>query len=212
MSKNILVTGSAGFIGFHVSKHLLDLNFKVVGLDCFSDYYDVNLKNERSKILRTYKNFTEIVGKIEDENIYNEDLNNYPFNAIIHLAAQAGVRYSIEFPEPYLNSNILGTFRILEFSRKKIVNHLLCASTSSVYGSNREMPFKENQNAYPIIILCHQKSNEVMAHSYSHIHNIPITMFRFLLFMVRGDVQTGSFKFTNAILNDKPILFIIMEK
>ena len=195
MSKNILVTGSAGFIGFHVSKHLLDLNFKVVGLDCFSDYYDVNLKNERSKILRTYKNFTEIVGKIEDEKIYNEDLNNYQFNAIIHLAAQAGVRYSIEFPEPYLNSNILGTFRILEFARKKIVNHLLCASTSSVYGSNREMPFKENQKCDTQLSFyaATKKSNEVMAHSYSHIHNIPITMFRFLPFMVRGDVQTWLF-------------------
>ena len=173
----------------------LDLNFKVVGLDCFSDYYDVNLKNERSKILRTYKNFTEIVGKIEDENIYNEDLNNYPFNAIIHLAAQAGVRYSIEFPEPYLNSNILGTFRILEFARKKIVNHLLCASTSSVYGSNREMPFKENQKCDT------QLSFYAATKNLMRLWHIPILIYTtyqllcsvFLPFMVRGDVQTWLF-------------------
>lgn len=208
MDKKILVTGSAGFIGFHVSKKLLDLNFDVIGLDCLTDYYDVNLKKERLKILEKYPKFTNIIGRIEDDKTFDTELNHYHFDTIIHLAAQAGVRYSIEFPEPYVLSNIVGTFKILELARKKSVSHLLCASTSSVYGSNKVMPFVETQKCdTPLsFYAATKKSNEVMTHSYSHIYNIPTTMFRFFtVYGPWGRPDMALFKFTDAILNNKAI-------
>ena len=177
MKKKILVTGSAGFIGFHVSKYLLDLGYIVIGVDALTDYYDVNLKIDRLKILKKYVNFSEVLGNIEEDFLYDTLLSNYEFSTIIHLAAQAGVRYSIDFPEKYVQTNLVGTFKILELSRKKNINHLLIASTSSVYGSNTEMPFTELQKCDTQLSFyaATKKSNEIIAHSYSHLFDLPIT-------------------------------------
>lgn len=208
MSSRFLVTGSAGFIGFHVSKILLDQGFEVVGVDALTDYYDVGLKTSRLSILKRYKNFSEVNERIENDSCNLRLLNEYEFDIIIHLAAQAGVRYSIEFPKEYLHTNVVGTFNILELARKKRVKHLLCASTSSVYGSNKHMPFTELQkcDTQMSFYAATKKSNEVMAHSYAHIHNIPITMFRFFtVYGPWGRPDMALFKFTKAMLEGKPI-------
>ena len=208
MKKKILVTGSAGFIGFHVSKYLLDLGYIVIGVDALTDYYDVNLKTDRLKILKKYVNFSEVLGNIEDDFLYDTLLSNYEFSTIIHLAAQAGVRFSIDFPEKYVQTNLVGTFKILELSRKNNINHLLIASTSSVYGSNTVMPFTELQKCDTQLSFyaATKKSNEVMAHSYSHIFKLPITIFRFFtVYGPWGRPDMALFKFTKSILNNHHI-------
>ena len=208
MSTNILVTGSAGFIGFHVSKSLLDLGYSVVGVDALTDYYDINLKISRLNILKRYSNFYEVKSNILDEDLYEKSLSKFELGTIIHLAAQAGVRYSIDHPETYVNSNIIGTFKILEFAKSKNIKHLLCASTSSVYGSNRDMPFHENQKCDTQLSFyaATKKSTEVMAHSYSHIYNMPITIFRFFtVYGPWGRPDMALFKFTKSILDNLPI-------
>ena len=205
---SILVTGSAGFIGYHLCKHLLECGHHVYGIDAITDYYDPQLKMDRLKDLRTFDNFFEFQLRIENTTQIIEAFKNIDLDIIIHLAAQAGVRYSIDHPKDYVQTNLVGTFSILELARKKKVSHLLAASTSSVYGSNTEMPFSEDQktNSPLSFYAATKKSNEVMAHSYSHIHRIPITMFRFFtVYGPWGRPDMALFKFTDNILQNKPI-------
>nr|MDB4238755.1 GDP-mannose 4,6-dehydratase [Alphaproteobacteria bacterium] len=208
ISKVAFITGSAGFIGYHLSKYLLSHNWKVIGLDAITDYYDVNLKKDRHKILNKNNNFHSYVGFIQDQKILDSIYNNHKPNIVIHLAAQAGVRYSIDNPLSYVESNLLGTFYILEMARKYNPDHLLMASTSSVYGNNKKMPFHENQKSdTPIsFYAATKKSNEIMAHSYSHLYSIPTTMFRFFtVYGPWGRPDMALFKFTKNILSGKPI-------
>ena len=204
----VLITGTAGFIGFHLAKLLLKQGFKVHGYDGITDYYDVNLKHARQNILLKDENFSTTKGLLEDHDKLNEIADKFQPDVIIHLAAQAGVRYSLENPRAYINSNIIGTFNVMEISRKLKVKHLLMASTSSVYGANTEMPFTETEKADTqlTIYAATKKSNESMAHSYAHLWKIPITMFRFFtVYGPWGRPDMALFKFVNGIINNKPI-------
>lgn len=206
--KKILLTGSAGFIGFHLAKLLLEKGFNVLGYDGFTDYYDVKLKQARNNILTDYKNFTSINGMLEDVEKINEIANQFRPEIIIHLAAQAGVRYSLENPRSYINTNIIGTFNVMEIAKSCQVEHFLMASTSSVYGSNIKLPFVENEKAdTPLTIYAaSKKSNEVMAHSYSYLWKIPTTIFRFFtVYGPWGRPDMALFKFVKSILNERPI-------
>ena len=208
MSKKVLITGSAGFIGFHLSKRLLDDGWDVIGLDALTEYYDVTLKMRRLEQLENYENFSEIRGRLEDEELCARLIQDYDFDVIIHLAAQAGVRYSIEHPKEYVNTNLVGTFNILEIAKAKDVRHLLAASTSSVYGSNKNMPFAETQKTVtPMSFYAATKmSNELMAHAYAHIFNLPITMVRFCtVYGPWGRPDLALFKFVSSMLEGKPI-------
>lgn len=203
-----LVTGSAGFIGYHVSKKLLDEGWRVVGIDCMSDYYDVALKRRRESDLLRFASFRVLHEKIETRNILMEVFAKEQPDIVIHLAAQAGVRHSIENPRAYLESNINGTFELLEAAREHPPVHMLLASTSSAYGANLEMPFKETANADHQISFyaATKKSTENMAHSYAHLYGLPITMFRFFtVYGPWGRPDMAPFKFTKAILNGDPI-------
>ena len=182
--------------------------WKVIGLDAFTNYYDINLKKSRNKILLKDSNFFGFEGFVQDQKLLNKIFLEHKPNFIIHLAAQAGVRFSIENPISYVESNLLGTFHILEIARKHKPDHLLMASTSSVYGSNTDMPLHENQKCdTPMsFYAATKKSNEMMAHSYSHLYNIPITMFRFFtVYGPWGRPDMAYFKFTKNILSNKPI-------
>ena len=208
MNKTFLVTGSSGFIGFHVCKTLLDNGHVVLGIDSLDDYYDVNLKLDRQKILEKYKKFS-----VSNESILNsaailELFEKADPDCVIHLAAQAGVRYSIENPRAYLNSNIVGTFEILEACRLFNTSHVMIASTSSAYGANEIMPYTENQKCDHQLSFyaATKKATENLGHSYSHIHKLPITFFRFFtVYGPWGRPDMALFKFTKAILNDEPI-------
>ena len=202
------ITGTAGFIGFHLAKLLLKEGFKVHGYDSINDYYDVNLKNARQNILLKDKNFSTTKGLLEDNDKLTEVADKFQPDVIIHLAAQAGVRYSLENPRAYINSNIIGTFNVMELAKKHKVKHLLMSSSSSVYGANTEMPFTENDkvDTQLTIYAATKKSNESMAHSYSHLWKIPITMFRFFtVYGPWGRPDMAYFKFVSSILNNKPI-------
>ena len=166
----VLITGTAGFIGFHLAKLLLNDGYKVHGYDGITDYYDVKLKQGRHNILKEYPNFSATIGMLEDKEKLNDLADNLKPTIIIHLAAQAGVRYSLENPQSFINSNIIGSFNVLEIAKKCKVQHLLMASTSSVYGANTKMPFKEDEKADTQLTLyaATKKSNESMAHSYSY--------------------------------------------
>ena len=206
--KNIFITGTAGFIGFHLAKILLKEGFKVHGYDSINDYYDVNLKLARQNILLKDKNFSTTKGFLEDHDKLNEVADKFQPDVIIQLAAQAGVRYSLENPRAYINSNIIGTFNVMEIARKQKVKHLLMASTSSVYGANSNMPFNENEKADTqlTIYAATKKANESMAHSYSHLWKIPTTMFRFFtVYGPWGRPDMALFKFVAAIINGTPI-------
>ena len=173
-----------------------------------SDYYEVNLKKSRLEILKKNPNFYNNFGLIQDEKLLDSIFSKYKPNIVIHLAAQAGVRYSIINPLSYVETNLLGTFYILEMTKRYKPDHLLMASTSSVYGSNTDVPFHENQKTdSPIsFYAATKKSNEIMAHSYSHLHNIPITLFRFFtVYGPWGRPDMAYFKFTKKILSGKPI-------
>jgi len=204
----VLITGTAGFIGFHLARLLLDNGFKVYGYDGMTEYYDINLKYSRHNILLKNPNFAATEGMLEDNEKLNEIADKFQPDIIIHLAAQAGVRYSLENPRAYINSNIIGTFNVMEIARKHKVKHLLMASTSSVYGANTEMPFTETEKADTqlTIYAATKKSNESMAHSYSHLWKIPTTMFRFFtVYGPWGRPDMALFKFVNGIINNKPI-------
>jgi UDP-glucuronate 4-epimerase len=191
-----------------LANNLLSNNWKVIGLDAFTQYYDINLKKDRHKILNKNKEFYTYTGFIQDKNLLEELYKEHNPNVIIHLAAQAGVRYSIDNPGSYVESNLVGTFNILELARKYRPDHFLMASTSSVYGNNKKIPFYENQKSdSPIsFYAATKKSNEVMAHSYSHLFKIPTTMIRFFtVYGPWGRPDMALFKFTQNILSGTPI-------
>ncbi|MDC0969254.1 GDP-mannose 4,6-dehydratase [Alphaproteobacteria bacterium] len=203
-----MITGSAGFIGFHLAHTFLSKKWRVIGFDAMTNYYDVNLKKKRHSILEEYSNFIPYIGLLQDSKLLNEVYEYHKPTIIIHLAAQAGVRYSIENPISYVESNLIGTFNILELARKYKPDHLLIASTSSVYGSNKDYPLHENHKCdTPMsFYAATKKSNEAMAHSYSHLYNIPTTMFRFFtVYGPWGRPDMALFKFTKNILSGKPI-------
>ncbi|MEY8098808.1 NAD-dependent epimerase/dehydratase family protein [Falsihalocynthiibacter sp. S25ZX9] len=206
--KKILVTGTAGFIGFHLAKLLLREGFDVIGYDGMTDYYDVRLKERRHQILHQNPNFSCKIGLLEDfEALHNFCLDEKP-DVIVHLAAQAGVRYSLENPREYIDANIVGTFNIMECARELNVDHLLMASTSSAYGANTAMPFVETEKAdTPLTIYAAtKKAGEAMGHSYAHLWNLPTTMFRFFtVYGPYGRPDMALFKFTKGILEGTPI-------
>ncbi|MCA0928102.1 GDP-mannose 4,6-dehydratase [Ruegeria profundi] len=209
--QSVLITGSAGFIGFHLSKLLLAHGFRVVGLDDLNDYYDVSLKEARHDMLSREpdgENFTPVIGKVETPGLLMDLFRDHGFDYVIHLAAQAGVRYSIENPRSYLESNLIGTFEILEAARAYPSKHMLLASTSSAFGANTEMPYKETQRAdhQMSFYAATKKSTESMAHSYAHLFDLPVTMFRFFtVYGPWGRPDMALFKFTKAILEGLPI-------
>ena len=204
----IIVTGSSGFIGFHVSKKLLGSGNKVHGIDSMNNYYDVKLKKARLAILKKYKNFSFSKVKIENSKDLGKAFKKFKPTVVIHLAAQAGVRYSIQKPKVYLDSNITGTYNIIEIAKRLNVKHLIMASSSSVYGANKKIPFKEvdKTETQMSIYAATKKSNESMAHAYSNIWKIPITMVRFFtVYGPWGRPDMALFKFTRGILNNKKI-------
>ena len=207
-NKTALVTGAAGFIGYHISKRLLDDGWRVVGVDCISDYYDVELKERRESMLLQYVSYRSVHEKVETPNFLKKLFEVEMPDVVIHLAAQAGVRYSIENPRSYLESNINGTFELLEAARAFPPSHMLLASTSSAYGANEEMPFCETAMAdhQMSFYAATKKSTENMAHSYAHLFDLPITMFRFFtVYGPWGRPDMALFKFTTSILSGKPI-------
>ena len=204
----VLITGSAGFIGFHLSKLLLEKGITVIGIDGMTDYYDIKLKEDRNKILESYDHFTFHRNMLSDTEKIVEIVKKNNVDTIVHLAAQAGVRYSIENPKSYIDSNIYGSFSILEVARICSIQHLLCASTSSVYGSNVEMPFIENQrtDSQLTIYSATKKSMESMCHAYSDLWKIPITVFRFFtVYGPWGRPDMALFKFVDAALKNETI-------
>lgn len=206
--KKILVTGSAGFIGFHISQLLLDEGFEVIGYDGITDYYDVRLKERRHQILLQNQRFKAQVGMLEDFEGLHAFLTTEKPDIIVHLAAQAGVRYSLENPRAYIDANINGTFNVMECARELEVDHLLMASTSSVYGANDKMPFDEREKCDTQLTLyaATKKANEAMAHSYAHLWGIPTTMFRFFtVYGPWGRPDMALFKFTKGILEGTAI-------
>jgi len=204
----ILVTGSAGFIGFHTSIRLLDSGYDVIGLDNLNNYYDINLKNDRLKILQEYDGFTFHKIDIKDQGEVQSLFKKVTPQRVIHLAAQAGVRYSIENPQVYMQSNIVGTFNILEGCRHNKVEHLVYASSSSVYGLNKKYPFSVHDKAsHPASFYGATKiSNELMAHSYSHLYKLPTTGLRFFtVYGPWGRPDMAYFLFTKSILASETI-------
>ena len=204
----VLVTGTAGFIGFHLAKLLLSQGCKVHGYDGITDYYDVNLKRSRHKVLHTYAGFSCTIGMLEDSELLNQTFDEFQPDVVVHLAAQAGVRYSLENPRAYIESNIVGTFNVMEGARRLSVKHLLMASTSSVYGANKSMPFGENHKAdMPLTIYAAtKKATESMGHSYAYLHQLPITMFRFFtVYGPWGRPDMALFKFVRGVINGTPI-------
>ena len=203
-----LVTGSAGFIGYHLCKHLLAEGFDVVGFDAMTDYYDVRLKERRLANLLQSGSFRAVNDRLEADGVLMDLVAAEKPDFIVHLAGQAGVRYSIDEPRSYVDSNIIGTFNLLEAVRATPVKHLLLASTSSAYGANTQMPYAETDKAdtQMSFYAATKKSNEVMAHSYAHLYDIPTTMFRFFtVYGPWGRPDMALFKFTKAILNGDPI-------
>ena len=208
MKTKIFITGASGFIGFHVSKRYLDKGFKVCGFDSMNNYYDVSLKKSRLKILKKYKYFSFTKGNLENEKVLNNSINRFKPTIIIHLAAQAGVRYSIQNPKVYLNSNIIGTYHIIEAAKRLSVKHLMIGSSSSVYGANKKFPFREIDKTDNQVSLyaATKKSTENLAHSYSSLWKIPITILRFFtVYGPWGRPDMAYFKFTKNIINKKKI-------
>ncbi|MBN06176.1 NAD-dependent epimerase/dehydratase family protein [Ponticaulis sp.] len=206
--KRVFVTGTAGFIGFHLAKLLLEEGVEVQGFDGMTDYYDVQLKKDRNAQLDAYPAFSRSEGLLEDEDVLVPAILDFKPDMIVHLAGQAGVRHSIEKPRDYINSNVMGTFNVMDAAQKSGVQHLLMASSSSVYGANTQMPFKETDQTETQLSMyaATKKANESMAHSYANLWNVPTTMFRFFtVYGAWGRPDLAYFKFTDAILNDRPI-------
>ena len=206
--RKVFVTGSAGFIGYHLCQLLLDEGFVVTGFDGMTDYYDVSLKERRQQMLLQNPNYTTHKAMLEDiDGLRNAYMAAKP-DIVVHLAAQAGVRYSLENPRAYVESNIVGTFNLMELTREFGVDHLLMASTSSVYGANEDMPFAETDKTETPLTLyaATKKATEGMAHSYAHLWKIPTTMFRFFtVYGPLGRPDMSLFKFVKATLAGKPI-------
>jgi UDP-glucuronate 4-epimerase len=205
---NILITGVAGFIGYSLSKNLCSKNIKIVGIDNLNNYYDVKIKKKRLKILKKYSNFTFHRADIINIRSLKFLFTKYKFNYVVHLAAQAGVRYSLKKPRKYFDSNLEGFFNILDLSAKFNVKHFLYASTSSVYGNSKKFPLTENDNTdHPeSFYAATKKCNEVMAYSYSKTNNLPTTGMRFFtVYGPYGRPDMALFKFVSNILKNKKI-------
>ncbi|NRQ14096.1 UDP-glucose 4-epimerase [Ensifer sesbaniae] len=203
-----LITGTAGFIGFHLAKRLIDEGHFVVGFDGMTPYYDVTLKQRRHAILSRSNGFKAVVGMLEDRAALNHAAEIAEPEVIIHLAAQAGVRYSLENPKAYVDSNLFGSWNILELARELGPKHLMLASTSSIYGANEKIPFAETDRADEPMTLyaATKKSMELMAHSYAHLYKVPTTAFRFFtVYGPWGRPDMALFKFVDAIHKGQPI-------
>jgi UDP-glucuronate 4-epimerase len=206
--KTILVTGAAGFIGFHLSKRLFEDGYQVVGIDNLNDYYDVNLKKDRLDLLTENSRFKFYETDLSDLDGLTTIFKSHQIDVVVNLAAQAGVRYSLENPHAYVNSNLVGFVNILECCRHHHVKHLVFASSSSVYGANTKMPFSVHDNVdHPVsLYAATKKSNELMAHTYSHLYGLPCTGLRFFtVYGPWGRPDMALFLFTRAILNNEPI-------
>ncbi len=206
--QNILITGSAGFIGFHLARHLLAAGHRVHGYDGFTPYYDVSLKEKRHAILNGMPGFTATEAMVEDVATLVRVGSDFAPDVIIHLAAQAGVRYSLTHPRSYVETNFTGTFNVLELAKLCRVKHLLIASTSSVYGANPKMPFAEtDQTDHPLTVYAAtKKAVEALSHSYAHLWDLPVTLFRFFtVYGAWGRPDLAYFSFAKAILQGQPI-------
>jgi UDP-glucuronate 4-epimerase len=204
----VFITGTAGFIGFHLARLLLAEGFTVHGYDGMTDYYDVRLKQRRHAMLLQNAGFAATEGMLEDQALFDRVADDFKPEVIVHLAGQAGVRYSLENPRAYLDSNVIGTFNVMEAARRLEVDHLLMASTSSVYGANEEIPFVETEKADTqlTIYAATKKANESMAHAYAHLWDLPTTMFRFFtVYGTWGRPDLALYKFVDAILDGRPI-------
>ena len=209
-NKTVLVTGAAGFIGYYLSKRLLEEieGIKVIGFDSVNDYYDVSLKEWRLNQLAKYSNFAFIRGNLADKELVNKVFNEYKPSVVVNLAAQAGVRYSIDHPDVYIESNIIGFYNILEACRYNPVEHLVYASSSSVYGGNKKVPFSTDDKVDNPVSLyaATKKSNELLAHCYSKLYNIPSTGLRFFtVYGPAGRPDMAYFGFTNKLINGETI-------
>jgi UDP-glucuronate 4-epimerase len=206
--RRVLVTGAAGFVGFHVARRLLTAGDTVLGIDNLSPYYDVGLKRRRLELLAAEPRFEPLELSIEDASALGAAWRRFAPDLVVHLAAQAGVRYSVDHPAAYVGTNLVGTFNILELARHQPLRHLLVASTSSVYGANTEMPFEEiARTASPLSLYAATKgSTELMGHAYAHLFSIPTTVFRFFtVYGPWGRPDMALFKFTRAMLEGEPI-------
>lgn len=206
--KKVLVTGAAGFIGSNLSRRLLDMGVTVIGIDNFNDYYDVNLKFARLEMLKPYEKFTFIKMDLADKESIDKLFEEEKFDIVVNLAAQAGVRYSITNPEAYINSNLIGFFNILEACRHNPVEHLVYASSSSVYGTNKKVPYSTDDKVDNPVSLyaATKKSNELMAHAYSKLYKIPSTGLRFFtVYGPMGRPDMAYFGFTNKLVKGEKI-------
>ncbi|PQO23872.1 UDP-glucuronate 5-epimerase [Rhodobacteraceae bacterium WD3A24] len=206
--RRVLITGTAGFIGFHLARHMLAAGAEVHGFDGMTDYYDPVLKRRRHQMLLQSPGFTATEAMLEDSAALDTAADAFAPDVIIHLAAQAGVRYSLENPRAYIDSNVVGSFNVLEAARRLGVRHLLMASTSSVYGANEDIPFRETDKADTqlTIYAATKKAGESMAHAYAHLHAIPTTMFRFFtVYGPWGRPDMAYYKFARAITEGRPI-------
>ncbi|MDF2608745.1 MAG: NAD-dependent epimerase/dehydratase [Lachnospiraceae bacterium] len=206
--KTILITGAAGFVGFHLAKGLLMQGVNVTGFDNLNSYYDVRLKEARLAILKEYHNFTFIKGDLADKQAVEQVFKEYQPQIVVNLAAQAGVRYSIENPYAYIESNMIGFFHILEGCRNNAVEHLVYASSSSVYGANQKVPFQiQDKTDTPVsLYAATKKSNELMAYTYSHLYGIPVTGLRFFtVYGPFGRPDMAYYSFTKDILDGNPV-------
>jgi UDP-glucuronate 4-epimerase len=206
--RKVFITGTAGFIGFHLARLLLEEGFEVLGYDGMTDYYDVRLKRARHGELARFPAFRAVEGMLEDRAVLEPAVLGFAPEVIVHLAAQAGVRYSLENPRAYVEANVVGTFNVMDLARQLKVAHLLMASTSSVYGANTEMPFAETQRAdTPLTIYAAtKKATEAMGHAYAHLWSMPTTMFRFFtVYGPWGRPDMAPWKFVSAVLKGQPI-------
>ena len=206
--KRVFLTGCAGFIGFHVGQRLLQMGYEVLGLDNLNPFYDEGLKNARLAILRNQRSFHFVQGDIVDIRCVQELFRQQEFGPVVHLAAQAGVRYSLENPHLYIQSNVVGFVNLLEAAYKKHIPHFIFASSSSVYGANKKIPFSEKDNVdHPIsLYAATKKSDELIAHVYAHLYNLPVTGLRFFtVYGPLGRPDMALFKFCKAILEGNPI-------